>query len=126
MVSGARLPCAPGAVKGGPKPATQLPAAVPSVPPPPAQPGVSSAVGGGGGKTGGSTVGVVPSQNRTPTSPTRTGGKGVSPRLPKRGPSTILLAAPVELPMSVVPPKPPALKRKAISPLTEHQEGRKE
>ena len=40
-------PCAPGAVKGGPKPAAQLPAAVPFFLPPSAQPEASGAVQGG-------------------------------------------------------------------------------
>ena len=60
--------------------------------------------------------------NPDPTLPSysRISGNGVSPRLPESGPSTTHLAAPVELPMSVVPVEQLALKSKATSP-EEHQ-----
>ena len=72
-----KKPCAPGAVKGVPKPAAQLPAAVPSFNPSPAQPGASREVqGGGGAKPVTKPPGAVPSGNRIPASTAKMAGKG--------------------------------------------------
>ena len=78
--------------------------------------------GGGGQKPAVQPLAVVLSGTQTPTSPSRTGGKGAtyrsgsrrtSPRLPSNGPSHPHLAAPDELPMSLVAPvKQVALKQK--------------
>ena len=69
-------PCAPGAVKGGPKPAAKLPAAVPSFVPPPAQPEASREVQGGPKPVAKPPV-AVPSGNRSPDSPTGRPGRGL-------------------------------------------------
>ena len=118
-------PCAPGAVKGGPKPAAKLPAAVPSFVPPPAQPGASREVQGGPKPVAKPQV-AVPSGNRSPDSPTRTTRKGPrqkypthtsTPRSSKSG-TTLPSTAPVEPPVTmVVPVEQVAQKTKASSPL---------
>ena len=118
-------PCAPGAVKGEPKPAAKLPAAVQSFVPPPAQSGASREVQGGPKPVAKPPV-AVPSGNRSPDSPTRTTRKGPrqkyptytsTPRSSKTG-STLLPTAPVEPPVTaLVPVEQVAQKRKASSPL---------
>ena len=96
---------------GGPKSAAQLPAAVPSFLPPPAQLGASGAVQDGGIQNPAAQLpAAVLSAKRTPTSPSRTCGKGAlskqsrtsAPRPPSIGPSSLHPTAPVELPPKVV------------------------
>ena len=93
-----------------------------SVPPSPPQPGVSRTVEGGGGDQ--NQWLNCQQQSLLETGPRlclQPGGKGVKPRLPESGSSTQVLAAPVELPMSVAPVEPLAQKTKASSPLTKQQ-----
>ena len=118
-------PCAPGTVKGEPKPAAKPPAAVPSFVSPPAQPGASREVQGCPKPVAKPPV-AVPSGNRSPVSPTRTTRTGPrqqyptytsTPRSSKSG-TTLPPTAPVEPPVTmVVPVDHVAQKRKASSPL---------
>ena len=114
-------PCAPGVVKGEPKLAAKLPAAVPSFVPPPAQPGASREVEGGPKLVAKPPV-AVPSGNRSQTRTTRTGPRQMypthtsTPRSSKSG-STLPPTAPVELPVTMeVTVEQVAQKRKASSP----------
>ena len=119
-------PRAPGAVKGVPKLAAQLPVAVLSFVPPPAQPGVFREVQGGP-KPVAKPLGAVPSGNRNPASPARTTRKGPRskfipfmspPRPSSTGRSTLHPTAPVEpLATAEVPVEQVAQKKNASSPL---------
>ena len=112
-------PCAPGAVKGEPKPATKLPAAVPSFVPPPAEPRASREVQVGPKPVAKPPV-AVPSGNRSPVSPTRMTRTGPRQKYPTHTSTPRSSKSGTTLPPTVtmvVPFEQVTQKRKASSPL---------